>query len=51
MDTSLPVTRETAEFLLGLLKQQQLAVGAPDFEPVVRAVLKAITELQACLDS
>lgn len=43
------MTKETAEFLLGVLGGLTLNVGAPDFGEVVPKVLAARTELTAIL--
>lgn len=41
----------SARFLLHLLSQQNLQVGAPDFDEAVASVLRARQELQAIIDS
>ena len=43
------MTKETAEFLLGVLGGITLNVGAPDFDQVVPKVLAARAELGAIL--
>lgn len=43
------ISKQTADFLLGLLNTQQLNVGAPDFDEVVGRVIQARAELSAVL--
>lgn len=43
------ITQDTARFLLGLLEQQQVSIGAPDFDEAIATVMKARTELQSML--
>jgi hypothetical protein len=45
------VSADTARFLLGLLNQQQLSIGAPDFDEALANVLRARTELQAVIEA
>ena len=45
------VTRETAQFLLGLLGQVTLSAGAPDFAESAAAIVKARAELEAVLSN
>lgn len=41
------VSRQTAQFLLTLLNQQKLEIGAPDFDEAVASVIRARSELRA----
>lgn len=45
------LTPATARFLLGLLDQQQLTVGAPDFEEAAASVIRARQELVAIAEA
>lgn len=41
----MPLTKETAAFLLDLVNRQNLSVGAPDFDQVVGVIQQARGEL------
>lgn len=41
------MTQDTIDFLLLLINQQMLPVGAPDFEELVEKVVRAKAELSA----